>query len=141
MVYQENNNNNIQCSFTLYASVSLLVFSAMTWCPAEGSRRGLFTSIMRGSPLFYLPLNQLLLYIVYFVFCPQTVGQPQKDEDVDVTVSSSVDCSRKLNSSEVASSVTPNPFISAFINPSTAGGPSPHQTHTILSLNNRHLNR
>ncbi|RXN23536.1 T-box transcription factor TBX6L-like protein [Labeo rohita] len=73
------------------------------------------------------------------------VGQPQKDEDVDVTVSSSVDCSRFLSSSEVASSVTPNPFISAFINPSTAGGPSPHQNHTILSLNNSlnnsHLNR
>ncbi|XP_016416638.1 T-box transcription factor TBX6L [Sinocyclocheilus rhinocerous] len=68
------------------------------------------------------------------------VGQPQKDEEVDVTVSSSVDCRRTLNSSEVASSVTPNPFISAFINPSTAGGPSPHQTHTILSLSNRHLN-
>ncbi|XP_043094830.1 T-box transcription factor TBX6L [Puntigrus tetrazona] len=67
------------------------------------------------------------------------VGQPKKDE-VDVTVSSSVDCSRRLNSSEVASSVTPNPFISAFINPSTAGEPSPHQTHTILSLGNRHLN-
>ncbi|XP_026106589.1 T-box transcription factor TBX6L-like isoform X1 [Carassius auratus] len=66
------------------------------------------------------------------------VGQSQKDEDV--TVSSSVDSRRTLNSSEVASSVPPNPFISAFTNTSTAGGPSPHQTHTILSLNNRHLN-
>uniref|UniRef100_A0A673KL25 T-box transcription factor TBX6L-like n=1 Tax=Sinocyclocheilus rhinocerous TaxID=307959 RepID=A0A673KL25_9TELE len=73
-------------------------------------------------------------------FAKGFLGQPQKDEEVDVTVSSSVDCRRTLNSSEVASSVTPNPFISAFINPSTAGGPSPHQTHTILSLSNRHLN-
>ncbi|CAM4539707.1 unnamed protein product [Leuciscus chuanchicus] len=68
------------------------------------------------------------------------VGQSQKDEDVDVTVSSSVDCSRTLNFSDVASSVTPNPFISAFKNLSTTGGPSPQQTHTILSLSNRHLN-
>ncbi|XP_026067076.1 T-box transcription factor TBX6L-like [Carassius auratus] len=64
------------------------------------------------------------------------VKQPHKDEDVDVTVSSSVDSSRTLSSS----SVTPNPFISAFINPSTAGAPPPHQTHSILSLNNRPLN-
>ncbi|XP_042613283.1 T-box transcription factor TBX6L-like isoform X2 [Cyprinus carpio] len=67
--------------------------------------------------------------------------QSQKDEVVDVTVSSSDDCRGMLNSSEVASSVTPNPFISAFVNTSTAGGPSPHQTHSILSLNNRHMNR
>uniref|UniRef100_A0A8C1S683 T-box transcription factor 16, like n=1 Tax=Cyprinus carpio TaxID=7962 RepID=A0A8C1S683_CYPCA len=68
------------------------------------------------------------------------MGQSQKDEVVDVTVSSSDDCRGMLNSSEVASSVTPNPFISAFVNTSTAGGPSPHQTHSILSLNNRHMN-
>uniref|UniRef100_A0A673LPV0 T-box transcription factor 16, like n=1 Tax=Sinocyclocheilus rhinocerous TaxID=307959 RepID=A0A673LPV0_9TELE len=64
----------------------------------------------------------------------------QNDEDVDVIVSSSVDCRRTLNFSEEASSVIPNPFISAFINASTAGGSSPHQTHTILSLNIIHLN-
>ncbi|XP_067263837.1 T-box transcription factor TBX6L [Chanodichthys erythropterus] len=66
------------------------------------------------------------------------VGRSQKDEDV--TVSSSVDSSSTQHFSEVASSATPNPFISAFINLSTAGAPSPQQTHTILSLSNRHLN-
>ncbi|XP_039505816.1 T-box transcription factor TBX6L [Pimephales promelas] len=67
----------------------------------------------------------------------RAVGQSQKDEEVDVTVSSSVD---RTLISDVASSVTPNPFISAFNSLSTAGGPSPQQTHTILSLSNRHLN-
>lgn len=73
--------------------------------------------------------------------CPIAVGQAQKDEDVDVTVSSSVDCTSTLNFSGVAPSVTPNPFISAFKKLSTAGGPSPQQTHTVLSLSNRHMNR
>ncbi|XP_051531267.1 T-box transcription factor TBX6L [Myxocyprinus asiaticus] len=66
-------------------------------------------------------------------------GRSQEDEDVDVTVSSSVDCSSALKSSDsTASSV--NPFISAFINLSTAEVSSPHQTHNIFSLNNRILN-
>ncbi|KAI7812520.1 T-box transcription factor TBX6L [Triplophysa rosa] len=64
-----------------------------------------------------------------------------EDEHADGTVSSSVDHSSSANSTDSASSdYMTNPFISAFINPSAGGVPSPHQTHTILNLGNINLN-
>lgn len=126
----------------------------MTWCPGGGSWAQGIHGNHEGHPdvpcislsCFSLDrlfeINCVSLVSLFLLFCcPVAAGQAQKDEDVDVTVSSSVDCSGTLNFSDVASSVTPNPFISAFKNLSTAGGPSPQQTHTILSLSNRHLNR
>ncbi|XP_073805872.1 T-box transcription factor TBX6L isoform X2 [Danio rerio] len=65
----------------------------------------------------------------------ECAGMSQMVEDVDVSVSSSVDCRDTQNSS----SVSLNPFISAFTNPSSAGGAAAHQTHTLLSLSNRHF--
>lgn len=98
----------------------------------------------RMSKVWFL---QRFFYVKYFVLCffmsynkacnilcPLTVGRPEEDEHADVTVSSSVDHS-------AASANMTNPFISAFINPSAAGVPSPHQTHTILNLSNINLNR
>nr|XP_055056006.1 T-box transcription factor TBX6L [Misgurnus anguillicaudatus] len=71
----------------------------------------------------------------------EQVGRLKEEEHADVTVSSSVDHSSSVNSSDgTLSSNAVNPFISAFINPSPAGSPLPHQTHTILSLSNRNLN-
>ncbi|XP_065122849.2 T-box transcription factor TBX6L [Paramisgurnus dabryanus] len=71
----------------------------------------------------------------------EQIGRLKEEEHADVTVSSSVDHSSSVSSSDgMLSSNVVNPFISAFINPSPTGSPSPHQTHTILSLNNRNLN-
>ncbi|XP_056601088.1 T-box transcription factor TBX6L [Triplophysa dalaica] len=70
----------------------------------------------------------------------EQVTRLQEDEQADGTVSSSVDQSSSANSSDTASAYMTNPFISAFINTSDGGVPSPHQTHTILNLCNINLN-